>query len=253
MKIPYRSICLLVFIMGFIMPASFLEERDLSLAPADSRVIGLDQDDRPNSGMFITEPAPAVEPMITSGPQTGSLYFGGSKPFDSSVLKDYQGFMYDESGRYWDYIRAAPLGGGSVLGLTVGGVTGDPLMYAPPELHIWGIPGNEGRTLAAAVDIKIGDRLYSFQNARRYVSDSDASYLYLGSVGRQMVEDMAKMSTLSLELTYMDGTKEAFELAAGEYTPLGTWCQHIVKHEIFDCFYPDQLQSADLVHKAVIQ
>ena len=196
MKIPYRSICLLVLIMGFIIPASFSEERGLSFNEA----INPDQDDRPDSGMLITEPAPAVEPMITSGPQTGSLYFGGSKPFDSSVLSDYQGFMYDESGRYWGYIRAAPLGGGSVLGLTVGGVTGDPLMYAPPEMHIWGLLENEGKTLTAAIDIKIGDRLYSFQNARRYISDSDASYLYLGSVGRQMVEDMAKISALSLEL-----------------------------------------------------
>ena len=82
MKIPYRSICLLVLIMGFIIPASFSEERSLSFNEA----INPDQDDRPDSGIFITEPAPAVEPMITSGPQTGSLYFGGSKPFDSSIL-----------------------------------------------------------------------------------------------------------------------------------------------------------------------
>ncbi len=67
-----------------------------------------------------------------------------------------------------------------------------------------------------------------------------------------MIEDMAKAKTISLRLTWHDNTKTTYDLKSQDFTPLGTWCKNIVKHKVFDYYYPSNLTKADNSHKAYI-
>lgn len=195
---------------------------------------------------------PTNRPTATPYPLEGFLDFLDFMPsneFNYSVLKEYQGYKYDRFSKSWNYSRVINLSESIFLRIYI---LGDKYIYHPPEIFLSFFPEKRSGAFVNSIDILVGDMLYTFKNLR-YLEDNESSvFFYLGSIGRQMVEDIPKAKTISFRLTFRDNRQSTYELKSQTFSPLSVWCKNIIKHKVFELFQPQMLTYADKAHNATV-
>lgn len=191
---------------------------------------------------------PTVKPSPTIKSLYGSLSFGRSKSFDGSTLAKYKGYEYDKFEKSWRYNAQIQTNEPLALMARLGGKDGllsDPPIFYFTQRDAESLDGS----LIKAIDILIGDTVFSFERLR-YMERF--TFFYLGSTGRQMVEAMAKAKTISVRLTLKDSMRETYNIKSQAFAPLKTWCTNIVKQKVFDFYQASDMSYADSAHNASV-
>lgn len=195
---------------------------------------------------------PTNKPTLKPSPTLKSLYgllsFGRSKSFDGSTLAKYKGYEYDKFEKSWRYNAQIQTNEPLALMARLGGKDGllsDPPIFYFTQRDAESLDGS----LIKAIDILIGDTVFSFERLR-YMERF--TFFYLGSTGRQMVEAMAKAKTISVRLTLKDSIPETYNINSQAFAPLKTWCTNIVKQKVFDYYQASDMSYADSAHNASV-
>lgn len=191
---------------------------------------------------------PTVKPSPTIKSLYGSLSFGRSKSFDGSTLAKYKGYEYDKFEKSWRYYAQIQTNEPLALMARLGGKDGllsDPPIFYFTQRDAESLDGS----LIKAIDILIGDTVFSFERLR-YMERF--TFFYLGSTGRQMVEAMAKAKNISVRLTLKDSIPETYNINSQAFAPLKTWCTNIVKQKVFDFYQASDMSYADSAHNASV-
>lgn len=194
-------------------------------------------------------PKPTAKPVSTPESLEGDLSFYRSKNFDGSAFKTYKGYEYNKFDKQWNY-RSTTILDKSISIYTV--IIGTTFPYPLPMILIYNRDEIRGGAFVDTIDILVGNAIYTYQNLR-YRDDSPTFVqLYLGSIGKQMIQVMAKEKTISVRLTFRDNTQATYDLKSQAFASLGTWCKNIIKHKVFDLYEPSDLIYADKVHNATV-
>ena len=192
---------------------------------------------------------PTTRPTATPYPLEGYLNFVSSSEFNYLVLKDYQGYKYDKFDEWWSYSRDIYLDKNTMFKIRL---SGDKYIEDLPDVLIISPSETRSGAFVRSIDILIGDKIFTFQNLRYHNDIKGLVFFYLGSVGRQMVEDIPKAKTISFRLTFRDNGQSTYELRPQTFSPLSVWCKNIIKHKVFDLFLPRMLTNADRAHNATV-
>ena len=198
-------------------------------------------------------PKPSKKPSPTKNPYEGLLDFGWSKDFEHSKLKGLAGYEFNKFDKAWIYSSLESVADDYIIGFWVGGY----LLYEKattsqirvPLLIISDKTANDSEVSFKSIEVLIDDIVFSFDSFR-YLSKSKYNFVYLGTIGKEMIQSISKAKKCEIRLTLKNGRKEVIAINRNAFQKLMKWSQNAVKFKVFESFALYQLERADKNHNA---
>jgi hypothetical protein len=172
--------------------------------------------------------------------------------FDYTQLTDLDGYSYDKFEKTWMYQRSylkeysdAYVAIGFSLEGDTSGISYPPIMYCK-------ILNTDGSVMhmVSEVYFLVGEKLYHFDNL---LEVGDVTSMFLGSVGKQLIEDLAQATEVSVKLVY-DYSSVSLDIPADDYKEsLKTFAKTIIKYDVFSLFGEADLMVYDTYADATVE
>ena len=155
-----------------------------------------------------------------------------TKTFDYTVLEKYPGYNYDKFYKSWVYIGSYSKKFAEAI-INVGINLSDDKASGTlsPFLFVQAINAS-GKSVYVPTDIAflVDDKVYTYSN----LFESGNQYgVFLGNIGKQMIEDIANARKISIEITFSIGALP-LDPTMEELLEFITICKNLVKHNIWD-------------------